>query len=51
MEKIYTDRFDEIMALFAQNEQAKEKPPTNDSKTASFFTEDSYEDLYINPDI
>ena len=39
------------MALFAENEQGKENPPTNDSKTASFFTEDSYEDLHINPDI
>ena len=50
LEKIYTDRFDEIMALYAQNEQEKENLAANDSKTASFFTEDSYEDLEIKLD-
>ena len=55
LEKIYTDRFDEIMDLFAKNQPKAKHLPSNEqdknSQTASFLTEDSYENLQINPDI
>lgn len=51
LQKLYTDRFDEIMALFAKNQQTETKEEDKSTGTASFFTEDSYEELQINPDI